>query len=966
MAPFRVLLGLQNGGGEDDGVSPRVSFGPRAAWVLVAILAIIVILFAAWTYLQWSIAEHVYSTKSNLDWFGITFYHGLTFFVGGLLALLAINPRVGSSDLTGLFTLMSRRLPQVGEEFERPIAEVRPGVWLWGFWQVVKWALFFGFFVLNRSFPFLDQIMNSVAMLSQGIGSWAQVPRLMVLPLSPVSGNDLINLMPTMEVQYRLFYYAVSAFLLIFALRMVLRLLKNLTTRGPNVWIRNALGVLAAIALSIVLGAPYWYMDAATPYIFGVSVVIFASIVFAYAYFGKRRDLVFPRRGFYRAIAVVFVVLLVVQGGALAFLYLNWNNNYVPYQFDPGVQKQIAVTRWAAGVQNITQASILNLPTSNSSTILNVVRQWDQQAAAVTNTKAIGAYNWMALGSSEIVYLNNAEYWVSPTTPTYPATDWISQHLIYTHAAKILVINTYNGSEVPPTKAYGVPSEPPIYYGEGSGFLNDVYVHVPGYDEIGNASYSGTPDYNLTGWQKALWMTAAEGQIGFAFSGGPMHMLWNRNVFDRVQRVLIPGLVEDPAAYLASDGKSMYYVVQIYIDYPIQSGFAATSHGSNGQGNYLRFFGVGLVNLADGSMNFYTVSNLIGAGPSDFITTFYNNYYNNWQSPPSWLVPQLRYPEQLLGSPSVAGQLDYDFVYHVTDPFVWRSGSQFYERPANNTVQYIPWAIGNQTYFAATQLVHYQNAASQNLAGMYIAYGGDKLGQVYLYQNPSNSTAVIGPSAAENALTTNQQVRTQLTLLPNYRFGSYLLYSVGGVLTYFVAVYTNPGLSGVVTQLPFMTAVNPISDVVAVGANASAAFKTLLSLGSGPASNGGGGQGGNSTKTTTTTTTTTTSSVVSGPAVVNTPGLYAGISKLASTSNLSLVNATTVSPNVWISTGSVSVASAGVNGAVSQVSTLIQRYGSASAGSTLYAWTDNTGALNVGIFQVKGGVTDLYYVTITS
>ena len=27
-------------------------------------------------------------------------------------------------------------------------------------------------------------------------------------------------------------------------------------------------------------------------------------------------------------------------------------------------------------------------------------------------------------------------------------------------------------------------------------------------------------------------------------------------------------------------------------------------------------------------------------------------------------------------------------------------------------------------------------------------------------------------------------------------------------------------------------------------------------------------------------------------------------------------------------------------------------------------WTDNTGALNVGLFQVKGGITALYYFTI--
>jgi uncharacterized membrane protein (UPF0182 family) len=258
----------------------------------------------------------------------------------------------------------------------------------------------------------------------------------------------------------------------------------------------------------------------------------------------------------------------------------------------------------------------------------------------------------------------------------------------------------------------------------------------------------------------------------------------------------------------------------------------------------------------------------------------------------------------------------------------------------------------------ATQLVHFQSAASQNLAGMYLAYGGDKLGQIYLYQNPSNSTVLIGPSAAENALTTNQQVRTQLTLLPNGRFGTYLLYSVGGVLTYFVAYYLNPGASGVVTRLPFMTAVNPISDLVAVGSNATSAYQNLLGLTGNatlPSGGNGGGQGGN-----TTTTTTTTSG--NGPGTNK--ALLAGISQLAATSTLTIVNATTVSPNVWISTGSVSLGASGVNGALSQVSNLIQKYGATSAGGALYVWTDNTGALNVGLFQVKGGVTDLYYFTI--
>lgn len=228
-------------------------------------------------------------------------------------------------------------------------------------------------------------------------------------------------------------------------------------------------------------------------------------------------------------------------------------------------------------------------------------------------------------------------------------------------------------------------------------------------------------------------------------------------------------------------------------------------------------------------------------------------------------------------------------------------------------------------------------------------------------QNPSNSTAIIGPSAAENALTTNQQVRTQLTLLPNHRFGSYLLYSVGGVLTYFVAVYTNPGISGVVTQLPFMTAVNPITDIVGVGASASAAYQNLLATEAGTQTTGTGTGGAPGT---TTTTTVTTTSATTGITPANSQALLAGISQLAASSNLALVNATTVTPNVWINTGSVSLGTSGVNGALSQVSGLVQKYGPGSAGSALYVWTDNTGALNVGIFQLKGGVTDLYYVTI--
>ncbi len=898
----------------------------RLSILVVAIVVAIAVLAVAWVVLQWSIAEHVFSSKAGLDWFGINFYHDYTFVAAALFALLLVYPRPGGSDLWRLGTVAYRLMRPYEANENRPSEKMN--VWLWGLWQAVKWALGFYLFVNYGGFLFLGPIMNPIMMMSMGLGSWGAVPGIFALPITSTTGAGFVNMMPSLSIQYAFLSYVISAILAVLAIRVVLRLLSNLAIRQSDVPTRNLLTLTALILLEVIVGAPYWLMNVATPYVYGIAWSAFLLNLVGVFYLYRRR-VEDPRRALFKGLAVVLAVILVVQVGIGAFYYFNWNNNYLAYQWYPQTQKQITVTRWAAGLDNIQVENISSLPTSNPTTTLDLVRQWDQQAATVINTKEIGAYNWMQLASSEIVFYNGTEYWVSPTTPSFPSSDWISTHLIYTHAAKVLVINTHNGTVVPTTSAFGIASEPPIYYGEGDGFSGSVYVNVPGYDEVQNVSYGGAPDYTLSGWQKTMWFTFAEGQLGFAFSGQSINMLWNRNVFSRVGDILISGLTMDPSSYIVSDGKNLYYAVQVYINYPLQSGFSASP--------YLRFFGVVLVNIQDGSMQGYTVSNLLGTNSSDFLTQFYQNYYSSWKAPPAWLVPQLRYPEQLLGSPNVPGQLDYDFVYHVSDPFVFRSGTQFYERAANSTLQYIPFAVGNSTYFVGLQLVQYQGVVSKNLGALYVAYGGDRLGQIYVYQNPSQSSLIIGPAAAENALTTNQQVRTQLTLLPNNRFGSYLLYSVGGVLTYFVAVYTNPGTSGVVTQLPFMTAVNPSTGTVAVGADATAAFENLG---------------------------ITNSTAVASPTL---EAVTHQIDSLITSKGYALVNATSVNPTVWVSVGSVSLSRAGANETIAAVGALLQNYGPGSAGNTVYAWTDSSGNLNFGVLRVPtSGVTELFYVTISA
>ncbi|MFX1475865.1 MAG: hypothetical protein ACFFCO_10380, partial [Promethearchaeota archaeon] len=893
-----------------------------------------------------SISIQTYSLKASLDWFQIVFYHNYVFVAGALLSLLLVNPKIGHSDLWRLTAAIRRNVsfePRLGRPKDSTPAPVSPqlphGKLLWFPWQLAKWAVGFVVFVVGRgNLFFLGNAMNPIMMTSMRIGSWSETARIFILPISMASGADLVSLMPSMEAEYRIIQLIALAFLTILTIRIVLRLLASFRTNTVAEWLRGVLIVMAIVVFSIILGAPYWLMNVKTPFMYGATWTLFLVLIFAWVYLKVFGLKVLEKRGsrtlLFRGIAILLGAAMVIQLGVVAFFSLNWNNNYLAYEWYPQTQKEITVTRWAAGLNGINLGSVLSLPTSNASTILGLVRQWDQEAASVTMTKEIGAYNWMGLASSQIVFLNNTEYWVSPTTPTFPSTDWISEHLIYTHAARIMVINTHTGAEVSTEQAFSVGSEPLIYYGESpetgrGGFGNNVYVHIPGYAEVENVTYGGEPDYTLNGWQKTMWFIFSEGQWGFAFSSYPIDMLWNRNIFNRVGEILIPGLVMDPSAYLASDGKDVFYVVQIYVNYPLQSGFANSP--------YLRFFGVVLANVYDGSMRGYTVSNIIGSNSSDFLTDYYSRYYSSWQEAPSWLELQLRYPEQLLGTPDIQGQLDYDFYFHVSDPFVWRSGSQFYERPSGNTVQYIPWAIGEKTYFVGMQLAHFKSASSKNLAGVYIAYGGDKLGQIDLYQNPSLSTAFIGPSAAENALTTNSEVRTQLTLLPNYRIGSYLLYSVAGHLDYFVAVYTNPGTAGVVTQLPFMTDIDPTTGNVGVGTNAADAYYNLI----------GGGQ-----------------PIQPGN---NTQLLIEDIFSLAASMNYTVVNATSVNPNVWIQTDKISLGAAGMNDTLERVGSFMHTYGSQSIANTLFMWSDSSGNLNLGAMKfLDSKVIELYFITVTA
>jgi hypothetical protein len=950
---------LQSGDDFPGSQAPIRSRPSIVQYVILALVLVAIGLFIAVIWLNWSILEYMYRTKAGLDWFSINFYGGLTFTIAGLLALFFVNPLPRRSDLfeafNALMGLQYRQTSyggyggQIPQRRIRPMY-IRPSTLLWGFWQLFKWTALFAIFTVSNGFPGFGNLPMEIDMALKGYGSWNLVPRIAELPLNPASSTGIINLVPTMEIQYQIVVYAIQVLLIVIGLRFFLKFVRDVVIRAGDKWLRNIFITLSAIALSVLLGVPYWAMNVTIPYTWGAIATVLATFVALAVVFQLRSKketvpLAQRRRTGVIIAAIVILGILSVNLGAVAYYNLNFNNNYINYLWTPQVSKQIAVSSWAAGTNNITQSNIVNVPSGNATTTLSLIRNWDTNSSRTQSLNQLGV-NYLQLNTPEIVFVHGQEYWVATTTFSYPnPNDWRAVHLVYTHSSKIIVMNTHTGEFVPVTQAFDIPTQPLMYYGEDNftrGFANDVYVHVAqAPPEIDNVSYAGASDYTLCGAQRSLWFLE-QGQFGYAFSPPQncIQMLHDREVFQRVGNVLITGLAEDSSTYLVTDGTNVYFAIQIYIDYPLHSGF--TNVPTTPIQNYLRFFGVVLVNIANGQMQGYTVGQ-----SDDFLTSFYKQYYPSWGSVPSWLQSQLRYPEQLLGNQAFLGQLDADFIDHIgsslSDVSNYLSGSLFYTRPPSTEVLYIPFVIGNNVSFSAVQLVEYPGSQGKNLAGLYVVYGGQQLGQMYLYQgNVTASIPLLGPSAALSDFSTDPATKTQVTLTGAIA-GNILLYPVLGHLYYFIPAYIRQSVgTGVVEKNPFVDVIdaeNSSAPVTLVLTNSSEIYNYGFHIGT-----------------------------VFSNASIRTQN----IDNLFTSRGVSLSNGTVSNANIIDKVGTTTYQTTEENATASTfINNFINSYvlnktvtGGAIAFNSVFYWVPSAGTVNFGFVVSSQGVTRLYYVSV--
>jgi hypothetical protein len=489
------------------------------------------------------------------------------------------------------------------------------------------------------------------------------------------------------------------------------------------------------------------------------------------------------------AILSIFLIAIVVMLPVTQALYYGIQmegDKYVDWKFNLETTKEIEITTWAAGVGDLEIKSLEDLtsnatPASEIESLTNV-RQWDQTASYLRMRNQIGA-NWMQLADSDIVYLKNHEYWIAPLTFEVGATwtNFINQYIIYTHTEGMIVLDAYSGEIIEDDNLVALlnrTEDVNFYYGEGIGFSDSVFVNVENFEEVGNSSFDGTPDYTLTGFESFYYLLTL-GPQAWSYFGQDMDLLVERDVASRVRSIMLQGLSVDSDPYIVvSPNGDIFYAVSIYIDYQLSTGYAHE--------NYMRFMGVALVDIETGEIDFYESPS---TGESIFLDTTYRAYYD-WQETPDWLQSQIKWPEDLYER-----QLDIAYVYHVTEPNTWLGGVDFHQHPEGSDTRYVIMNIEGEERFVAYHNSEFRIASyaesAHNLAGIYVmGCGAQRFGEMTFYRaGESGASNWLGPTAVVQAFETNDVVRTQLQLWGAHRYGNRLLYHLGGDLFFVVPVF---------------------------------------------------------------------------------------------------------------------------------------------------------------------------------
>jgi len=630
-------------------------------------------------------------------------------------------------------------------------------------------------------------------------------------------------------------------------LRLVLNIVKNTYLR------KNDYYVISSVFLIIGLLCGLGFFFVATLPLDGIGVIQIWAVIFGFFtmtslgifmhFYGKMQlekdsaNNVFSR---YKQKKIIFVIVIVIAFTFTPLIFsigptLNLNNTavWIEQQWVKKFNREIEWTSACAGLDMFEERSILNFTESSATSdaqMVSQVRQFDQSFAVQYLAASIGS-TFEGLADSDIVYINNKEYWVAPKTVRFSeiAGDAVQTNTeLYDHVEGFLAMDTFTGDLVNVTLTFNITENYPIFFGESESaryleqtlgysetgslgaYDSDILLNTEWAEGIPNNqfTYEEEPDGTLTGLE-GFWKTLNIGLFAYAFESEHEYLI-NRNVISRVHQILLPQLRIDSDPYLVFDmtkGK-MYYAVSIYTHINV---------GSYAQFPILRFLGVSLVDAVTGEMSFYENPSLETSGdPTSPLWKIYLTKYD-WQPVPDWLKAQLRYPEDLFEL-----QLEANYKYHVKNAQTWKRGDDFHERPEDGNLFYIETDLGEGIEYIGLDLVEYQGQTATLLAGIYVVRHGDHFGEAIFYYTRDSGVNLIGPKTARE--TYGSEATQELTLISGARHGNTLIYPLGGSIYYYIPTYST---AGSLQQLKLAGFVEAFVRNVGYGENAQDAYNNL-------------------------------------------------------------------------------------------------------------------------------------------
>ena len=814
--------------------------------LLIAIIVVVVILLAVfWLWPSWfgniNLQSQLYDSKAGgLDYFDFFFLNfWSTNFLFNKTAL--IGAFIGSIIMSlpperNLLTLIGTKL-----RFGKP-----------SYWKslIVWWT--FGFIL----FYFLGLLLNANS------GGFAWTLYLIEngeIQLSPNLIFDAFNVIfnanntdyVTVYIYSNLIVPIVSFVFGIIIFRLILNIVKNVYLR------RNDYLVIGNILVIIGLLCGLGFVFLPTLSLDGINVIQILGLIFGFFsfislgvliyLFGKaqyKKDIknyIFSRSKqkkiiYVVVITVVFVISpLIISIGPL----LNLNNSAVwtEQQWLKKYSREIEWTRACAGLDMFEERPIGNFTESSTTSdalMVSQIRQFDQNFAVQYLAASIGS-TFEGLADSDIIYIDNKEYWVAPKTVRFSEItgDAVQTNTeLYDHVEGFLAMDTFTGNLVNVTQEFNISENYPIFFGESE---SQRYLEQTlGYYEEGSLGaydsdiilgtewalgipnnefrYEGEPDGTLYGLE-GFWKTLNIGLFAYAFQTEHQYLI-HRNVRSRVENILLPQLRIDNDPYLVFNmnlGK-MYYAVSVYTYINV---------GAYAQYPILRFLGVSLVDVLSGEMTFYKNPTLETSNdPTLPLWEIYLDKYT-WQDTNlpanEWLKDQLRYPEDLFEL-----QLEANYIYHVQNSVSWRRADDFHERPEDGDLFYIESDLGDGIEYVGLDLVEYKGLTATLLAGMYVIRHGDHFGEAIFYYTRDSGESLVGPTTARE--TYRSEATQDISLISGARHGNTLLYPLGGSIYYYVPTYST---AGSLQQLKLAGLVEAFNREVGYGENAQEAYNDL-------------------------------------------------------------------------------------------------------------------------------------------